>query len=722
MPVTLPRRRTETSYAQSDPSVLQRHRSRARQALGRIVCLLAIAAPASAFTADGSRLLASDGQPIAVRGLWYPLDARRDGQPVKPDELVAQAVASRVNLLGLRVIEGPCLDEAAQVLAAAAARGLAVAVEPSPGEGDAARRIAARLRGSPALQVWCATEPASAPDGCLALASAGPLEAPDGPVLFRSPALFQGAQSFGRWAAPMSQQRAGGRLVVANLEAAPPDWLVTARLLRDDAPHPDLYRSGEARPQTAAALGGEYLLVPEPAQVRLQAYAALGRGARGVFWDHAGHFAVGPGPHSGAARAAELSRLYTELSWLAPFIAAGELLPEPVAPPGTAAGLHKLGERHLLLVWRDRRLDTRAVGGPAPAPLTIELPLELPANSRALRLTVSGLVDEPADIRGEQVRVTLPDFDLTAAVILAPQPAPGLAKAVEDELPQTARRAMVIASLRWQQVAETIQALEAHQAAAGGRGLMAVAAGLLDEAKAAYRSGYLRSCIERACQADGAVREAQAVELEAALAHRLAGERADALRLCFPSLPALFAPRDHPPTGPYPLSPESPLRSDLATVSSRWTALAGFDQTVATLRPAAGHLVWTPAPDEPGALYLPFEAHHRLRLTVQVQVDSLRRDRLLGLASHVYGPALALLRWQPDGTVTGPRGQASWEPATWHTLVWEAGDGGLQVRFDEHDLGRVALPAPVGALVLAVVAGDGEEPMGLRELAITVPQ
>jgi len=692
------------------------------QRVALALLLLVVPAPA-AWTTDGSRLLA-DGRPIAVRGLWYPLDARKDGQPVDAEELVAQAIASRVNLLGLRVIEGPCLDEAASVLQAAAEQGLAVAIEPRPGTGAAARRIAARLAVHRALSMWIAADPSSAPEGCLALGIAGTLDEPVGPTMFRWPALFQAAQGFGRWAEPVAGWRSAGRCVLAELAASPPEWLVAERLLADDAPHPDLYRSGEARPQTAAALAGQYLMAPEPAQIRLQAYAAIGCGARGVLWDHAGHFAVGPGAHSGAARAAEMSRLYAELNWLEPFVSQGELLAAPESPPGTAAGLIQLGERYLLLLWRDRRMDTRAVGGPAIAPLNIDLPIQLPPRSRAMRLSPGGLLDEPADIRHEQVRVTIPDFDLTAAVILAPTSDPVLAKAVEDELPATARRSLAISSIRWQQVAETIQALETHDVSAGGRGLMAIAAGLIDEAQAAFRAGYLRSCVELAWAADGAVREAQAVELEAALAHRLAGRRADELRLCFPSLPNLFAPRDHPPTGPYPLTAEAPLTFDFSSggISSRWTALAGFDQTVATLSEADGALVWQPVSGDPGALYLPFEPQPRLTISLRARAETLARPRLIGPAESVYAPATAEVRWMPDGTIHGPQGQAKWSTGTWHTLVWQAADGVVTVRCDDQDLGRAPLSGPPSAVVLAVFPGPGNGALQLDDLQITVPQ
>jgi len=136
--------------------------------------LLAVAPAGAVWTSDGSRVLV-DGVPVVVRGLWYPLDARRDGQAVQPGALVAQALASRVNLLGLRVIEGPCLDEAAQVLDAAA--GGDWRWRSSRGPGKATRPADCGPAGGPAaLQVWCAAEPASAPPGCLALGVCGALD------------------------------------------------------------------------------------------------------------------------------------------------------------------------------------------------------------------------------------------------------------------------------------------------------------------------------------------------------------------------------------------------------------------------------------------------------------------------------------------------------------------------------------------------------------------
>jgi len=376
----------------------------------------------------------------------------------------------------------------------------------------------------------------------------------------------------------------------------------------------------------------------------------------------------------------------------------------------------------LLLVWRDRRLDTRAVGGPAVGPLTFDLPLTC-RPAPAARLAPRGCSTH-RPTAGDRRAVVLDEFDLTAAVLLTPAADPPLAAAIEQELPRTARRSLVIAAERWQQVAETIQALEAHDASAGGRPLMAIAAGLLDEAQTAFRHGYLRSSIERAWQADGAVREAQASELEAALTHRLADARAAALRLSFPGLPGLFETRDRLPTGPYPLAAGTPLRIDFATagVGSRWTAWPGFDQTVATLSVASQALRWQPTVGDPGALYLPFEPQREVTVALRAQVDALTRERIVGCAEAVYAPAVAGLRWLPDGTVRGPQGSARWAAGQWHRLAWRASAGRVAVSFDDLSLGSVAVTGPLAALVLAVTADPGEEVMSLDDVEITVPQ
>lgn len=669
-----------------------------------LLAVALVAAPAP-WSVEGGRIV-TGGRPIAVRGLWWPVEARRDGVAVDAGAVVAQAVAGGLNTLALRVTEGPAVEDAEALLAAAAKAGVAVLIEPAADDQAGRARLVERLGGQAAG--WLERRAANG----FRILSAPPAEVSNGPVLAAWPALYQVGLSFGDWARPMAELARAGAAVLANVEVAPPAWLVEQRLLQAAAEHPDLYRDARYRPGTVARLAGEYLLVPEPAQIRLATYAAIGHGARGVLFDQAGHLTDGPDPDNGTDRAAMLAQLAEELRWLEPFLAEGELLDCPALPDDVAGGLLRRGDERLLLLWRNRRLDTRTVTGSRTPAFAVDLTGEATAATTVCELRRDGMVSRPADLRQGGLRVSVDGLDLTRTYLISTRPRPDLARRIATAIPAAASRALLLATRHYLKVDHTVRRLAELGRSAGGATWLIAARDRAYEAAQAVSYGYYRSGLELAEEAERLTRDAQGLELETALA---AGHPAVPT---FAALPALYQSPPAVDTSPLPLSPGRPVtvtfdELPVGTIPPRWTALRGLDQTVATVRVGEGTgggrcLRWLPAGADAGALYLPFEPARELTLTVQLRLSATpAQDRLLLLAPAAGRAPLGGVVLRPDGRVAGSDGPGEW-PVTvgaWHALELKLAGGRLTARWDGRLLADTAVAEPAGALILAKRAG-----------------
>ncbi|MBI2297979.1 MAG: hypothetical protein HYU66_03340 [Armatimonadetes bacterium] len=361
-----------------------------------VALLLPALAAAAELRVERDKILAN-GRPVALRGLVYPFQARRGGVAFDPADVLGEARADGLNAIFADVTDGPGAEDAARLVA----------------EADKAAEPCFTIRKS------------AAP---FAMAAA--------------PALFEQALSYGAWSAGLAaRSRAMSGPLVARVEVAPPDGFVSRHLLRSAAPQPDLYRDTRQRPAVSARFAGEYLLVPEPAQIRLATYAALAAGARGVFFDHAGHLCDGPDPYNGVDRRLTMRQLCAEMAAMERFMAGGQALPPPRAVAGVATGLLALGRERLVLAYRDRPLDSRSVGGAGAGPFTLDVPVENAAGLRVYALAPDGLRPLPADLRSGALRISVEWLDLTGAWLITPEPVTELAQALDTALPETAARA-----------------------------------------------------------------------------------------------------------------------------------------------------------------------------------------------------------------------------------------------------------------------------------------
>jgi hypothetical protein len=452
-----------------------------------------------------------------------------------PRTCAAWAQQAGLNLLVLDVPPQAALDQVAAWLDAAAAVGLGVALRAEPGDAHrAAQALVQRCAAHPALTAWAVTGDAREAVRCFRAArparpvlgwwfdaDASAAHAAGVDVLVGAAgALYQPALSYGGWARWLAAQRASfGGPVLAAVECTPP---------------------ADSAPLTC----GEAALVPEPAQIRLQTLAALGAGARGVVFGGARHlFGDGPLARAATDRAAAVVQLAEELRRVEPWLAAGEPLFPLVASPGLAAGQWRLGERRLVVSWRDRRLDSRLVGAAPVSPAWVAAQPAPGPRERVDLLTPTGLLT-----RGADQRLSCPEVDLGALWVLGPAheehtawrtaTAQGLAGA----LPAVVARSVLLAGARLAKVESTVRRLEAVGRSAGGRAPLAAAHTLLLEATEAQRYGYLQSAWDLATAAERLTRSAQALEFEAALT--AAGTGGGALPYTtFATLPHLFERR-----------------------------------------------------------------------------------------------------------------------------------------------------------------------------------
>jgi hypothetical protein len=712
-----------------------------------LIALLAL----SSLAAAAERPLAP--LPAFVRGVWYPLDARHDGQAFDGPRLAGWAREAGLNTLALTVAAGPGLSDTQAALDAAQAAGLKVLIRPVP-DGDPATADLLRQRyGShPALAAWAVALPNAAVVGRLrtgqprrpvlglvASDEAAGFKGQADALLFAASTLFQPAQGFADWGRRLARARETfGGPVLATIEAAPPDWYVERQALALAAPaHPDLWRTARQRPQTTAAHAGEYLLVPEPAQIRLQTYAAVGNGADGVLFDGAGHLlGDGPEPFVSVDRAAEVALLGAELRLLEPFLAARGAQPA-VAPDGVGAGVRGDGGGRVLLAWRDRRLDTRAVGGGTTGPVALIAPAPQPWRAREVALRVDrldpgGLAPQPVDWRPEGLRVELAELDLSVAYVLAPgtdahqrwREAAG--QELAEGLPVATARALVVADRRFAKVRHTADRLAKARQSAGG-GALGQALTTLQSAVEARRYGYVLTACELAREAERLTRVAQAAELEPLLLRLPPAQRAVDAVLSFAGLPWLWERRARTETAPYAL-PLALGFDDLkaGALPPRWQATRGFDQTVATLAAGEGVLRWQPRGADPGALSLPFDAATTLDATLRLRVLApVGSRRLILLAPAAEAAPIGGLVVQPDGTVAGfpsPGATARYEPGRWHQVALKLAGGKLTTTFDGQPVGTpVATDSSAGALVLAKLAGADEAVIEVEEVRVSRP-
>ncbi len=409
-----------------------------------------------------------------------------------------------------------------------------------------------------------------------------------------------------------------------------------------------------------------------------------------------------------------LAQLVEELRWFDPFLAEGELLDCPPLPDDVAGGLLRRGDERLLLLWRNRRLDTRTVTGSRTPAFAVDLTAEASSATKVCELRRDGMVSRPADLRQGGLRVSVDGLDLTRAYLISARPRPDLERSIATAIPAAASRALLLATRHYLKVDHTVRRLAELGRSAGGATWLMAARDRAYEAAQAISYGYHRSGLELADEAERLTREAQGLELETALA---AGHPAVPT---FAALPALYQSPPAVDTAPLPLSPDRPAtvtfdELPVGVIPPRWTALRGLDQTVATVRVgpdgAAGSahcLRWLPAGADAGALYLPFEPTRELTLTAHLRLSATpAQDRLLMLAPAAGRAPLGGVVLRSDGRVHGSDGHGEL-PVTvgaWHAWELKLAGGRLTARWDGRLLIDTAVAEPAGALVLAKRAG-----------------
>lgn len=190
-----------------------------------------------------------------------------------------------------------------------------------------------------------------------------------------------------------------GKLLWTWIQTHPPEWMTAGTL-------PPVKPDAVADP-----------IGPRPEQIRLLTYLAVASGYRGLgFWSDR-YLAAS---HQGQARLLQLSILNAELEMLEPVLLAARESPRPewVATnhPHVKAAIVR-GEKHLLVlpVWQGPGSqycpDLAAVGG-----LKVKVPA-VPTGADPWQLTAASVTPLHAELVPGGTEVTIPDFDLTAAVV-----------------------------------------------------------------------------------------------------------------------------------------------------------------------------------------------------------------------------------------------------------------------------------------------------------------
>jgi hypothetical protein len=190
------------------------------------------------------------------------------------------------------------------------------------------------------------------------------------------------------------------------------------------------------RPSTA---GFDEPVGPQPEQIRLMAYTALGAGCRGLgFWSD--RFLADS--HQGQDRLLELALLNQELQLLEPFLTSAK---PPVwidtNAPEVKAAVFRCDRGVLVLPMWVGPGTQYVAGRAAVANLTLTVP-EVPNGTPAWLVSPVGMNGLQPERVASGMRVVLPEFDVTAAIVFTADTGPnGLLVYLQDQTRRMKRQA-----------------------------------------------------------------------------------------------------------------------------------------------------------------------------------------------------------------------------------------------------------------------------------------
>lgn len=639
-----------------------------------VLGLLLVAALGARPLPPAPRILQLETDTDAASAVAFALGAGCDTllAPAGPG-LGAVAAAAHAADLPLLVAPGGTAPAAVGAQLAAAAETVAGWVLPLASAG---RRAAE----------WRALAPGSVLVGT-STARGGRVPAGVDVVCYTAEGLYLRGQSLSDWAAGVGAWRAvHAGPIWAAVACAPPSWFVEAGALAPE----------------------ENVWLPEPAQLRLQTYAATGEGANGMVYTGAPHL-LASDPAS-LARAATVGALNAELALLSPWLAV-TAPPAMVRVRGARAGLRAAGGSALALAWRDRGDDACQVGGGPLRDPQLDLP-HTPRPTRALRLLSGALQPVPVDPRPDGLRLPLNQIDLTAAFVFEADPAWQQATAAALTAEATPRwvRARAAAAGQLATLRAVWPRLPGRQVqASGADAFLSAAAALLREAEQSATLGYLQSATDLATEAERQLRLAASGALEGVLmsASSLAADPRAQLTVATTAY-LLGSPHYRETTArPWAAAPAvwwQPTAWQPAGGAGAADDLAGED----------GALRWVPRGAEASAVGLPFGSLGGVRVELEVTMPAaLTVPRLVLLAPRPGEAPLGGLILRPGGAVE------AWPATDGPVGVWRAGErlvlalalrrGQLTSAVDGREVGRARAVGPgaqAGALVLGKRPGD----------------
>lgn len=159
---------------------------------------------------------------------------------------------------------------------------------------------------------------------------------------------------------------------------------------------------------------------PDPDQLRLQVYAAVAAGVKGLVFQSNGPLAIDT--VSAGLRTDTLKLVNHELSLIEPWVAGGSLVDDMISFDPTVQVSVLQTERSKLLVITRHASHQQYVAAPAPStPISIVVP-GVPISDRAYQITLSGLKQLRATPGSGGTRITIEDAGIATAVVLTQDP------------------------------------------------------------------------------------------------------------------------------------------------------------------------------------------------------------------------------------------------------------------------------------------------------------
>lgn len=159
---------------------------------------------------------------------------------------------------------------------------------------------------------------------------------------------------------------------------------------------------------------------PDPDQLRLQVYAALSAGMKGLVFQSNAPLAIDT--ISAGLRTDTLKLLNHELAMLEPWVAGGSLVDDMISfDPSVQVSVLQTERSKLLLITRHASHQQYVAAPPPSTPISLVVP-GVPISDRAYQITMAGLKQLRATPGSGGTRITIEEAGIATAVVLTQDP------------------------------------------------------------------------------------------------------------------------------------------------------------------------------------------------------------------------------------------------------------------------------------------------------------